>query len=206
MIKDRVYKIPIENADEYYLDFFSKFEKKYPFFEVIKHYVKKIIIEYVPEMSKKDVVMLYLNNNIYISPTLKNLEYLREGLIHEIGHILLSRSELQNNEKLKDEFFYKRKVVLQNLMQDYKVPQRIQDLFKNLEEFSIELDDYLNKTITYENMSQYIEGCFLDSYAISSFDEYLATGFEMYFSEYKESLKITNPILYANIDKLLEKF
>lgn len=203
---DKIYKIPIINGDEFHLDFFQKFEKTFPKFSIVRNYVKKIIIEYVSEMSKKDVVMLYLNNNIYISPTLRNFEYLKEGFLHEIGHILLSRSEINDNEKIKDEFFLKRKLVLQELMRDYKVPQRIQDLFKNLEEFSIELDKYLNEKIGYNRMEQYIDGYFLDPYAISSFDEYLAIGFQMYFSEYRDALKNTNPILYQNIETLLDKF
>lgn len=200
-----LYKIPIENADKYFIDFIKKFEKNYPKFKIINHYVEKIIIKHIQEMYEQDVMMLYLKNNIYISPTLKNVEYIEEGLLHEIGHILLSRSEINDNEQVKDEFFLKRKLVLEELMQDYKIPQRIQDLVKNLEEFSPELDKYFNEKIGYEKLSKYINGYFLDPYGMSSYDEYLATGFQLFYSEYRNSLQKTNPILFKEIEKLNSK-
>lgn len=206
MKNNSIYKIPIENADEYLLNFFHEFEETYPKFAIIKHYVKKIVIEQVEQMSEQDLAMVYLNNKIYISPMLRNKGYIEEGLIHEIGHILLSRSEINNNDQVKDEFFFKRKMVLDSLMQQFEVSQRIQDLFKNLEDFSPELDKFLNEIIGYEKLGPHISGCFLDPYAISSFDEYLATGFQLYYSEYRNALKKTNPILYREIDKLIDRF
>lgn len=200
----RLFGIPVE-ADDYYSDFFVQFQKNYPKFSLIKQYVKKIIVKHIKQMSEMDMHMVYLQDKIFISPMLRNEEVLEEGLIHEIGHILLSKSSLQNNEDIKDEFFLKRKMTLNDILNDIEVPQRIQDLLKNSYMFSKEVDDYFNNQIGYEKLAQYIDGYFLDPYAISSYDEYLATGFQMYYSEYKDLLRQTNPLLYQEIDKVLSK-
>jgi hypothetical protein len=200
----RLFGIPVE-ADEYYSDFFVQFQRKYPKFSLIKQYVKKIIVKQIKQMSEMDMHMVYLEDKIFISPMLRNEEILEEGLIHEIGHILLSKSSLQNNEDIKDEFFLKRKMSLNDILNDIEVPQRIQDLLKNSYTFSKEVDDYFNNQIGYEKLAQYIDGYFLDPYAISSYDEYLATGFQMYYSDYKDLLRQTNPLLYQEIDKVLSK-
>jgi hypothetical protein len=133
---------------------------------------------------------------------------LEEGLVHEIGHILLSRSKINNNEDLKDEFFLKRKYVLEKMLSDdeLEIPPRIIDLIKNVQDFSKELDVFFSQKIGYENMDKYIDGYFLDPYGISSFDEYLATGFQLYFSEYRDLLKRTNPLLFKELSELLDKF
>lgn len=202
----KLYGIPIANDDEFYQDFFERFEKAHPRFGIIKKFVKKIIVEHIDEMEQQDVVMLYLDDKIYISPTVKNIDILEEGLIHEIGHIILSRSELAEDDAIKQEFFTKRKLVLAELQQEIHVPQRIADLIKNLEVFSKELDTFFNKSVGYEKLGAYIKGYFLDAYAMSSYDEYLATGFEMFYSEYNDALRKTNPVLYRSISSLVEKF
>lgn len=203
----RIYKIPIQ-ADPSYESFFKFFEEKYPKFGLVKNFVTKIVVKQLDQMTEQDMQMLYYKDKIYISPMLKHKDFLEEGLVHEIGHILLSRSKINNNEDLKDEFFLKRKYVLEQMLQDdeLEVSSRIMDLLKNVQDFSKELDDFFNKKIGYENLNKYIDGYFLDPYAISSFDEYLATGFQLYFSEYKDLLRSTNPILYKELDNLLSKF
>lgn len=203
----KLYKIPIE-ADPQYEEFFRDFEKKYPKFGIVKNFVNKIVVQHLDQMSKQDMQMLYYKNKIFISPLLRNEEFLEEGLVHEIGHILLSRSKINNDEDLKDEFFLKRKCVLQKMLSDddLDIPPRIMDLLKNVQDFSKELDDFFNKKIGYENLNQYISGYFLDPYGISSFDEYLATGFQLYFSEYRDLLKQTNPLLFKELNELLDKF
>ena len=104
---------------------------------------------------------------------------------------------LKSDQRIKEEFLRKRKHLHDILWASgFKAPL---SLFMD-SEYDQEFDDFLHKTVGYEQLSELIRGLFITPYAATSIAEYFATGFtEFYLDSNHNFLNKVSPQLYGKL-------
>jgi Mlc titration factor MtfA (ptsG expression regulator) len=126
-----------------------------------------------------------------------------ECLIHEFAHAIedQSKNRIYADGDLAREFLAKRTVLYNMLKNDYKISKND---FLNIN-FSQNFDDFINKTVGYNNIGLLTSGMFLSPYGCTSLREYFANCFEHYFIESPQAVQKLAPIAYKKIKAVLTK-
>ena len=164
--------------------------------------VEFIYIGWLDEYEKRNINSFYEEGTLYLNNIQDSEEQMVEDIIHEIAHSLEEPygMQLYADGRLQKEFIGKRKRLYYLMASDgYEIPLRS---FLNTE-FDEDFDDMLYKEIGYEKLSQYIAGLFIDAYSVTSIREYLAGGFqEFYTTERPTYLQKICPELYIKLKQL----
>ena len=161
--------------------------------------IEMIIIGNFPEFERRKLNAFYDGGTIYISPDQDSNEDLYDDLVHEVAHSVEQPygAFIYQNGKLEQEFLEKRRALHKVLWQlDYKIPENV---FLN-PEYDEEFDMFLLDKVGYDKLETLTQGIFVSPYAVTSLQEYFATGFTEYFLDSNHSyLKQASPQLYKKL-------
>jgi hypothetical protein len=168
--------------------------------------INKIHIGIFPELEENGLVAkLTDDDEIYISSKQKDKKNAVASLTHELGHSVVKRysSYFLADNTLKNEFLKKRKSLYTKISDNLKFGHTT---WKELREKFVVLDynqtvDELIGRIGPEKLRQYIQNVFVSTYSLTSFDEYIAEGIEIFYSvpSMAPSVKLICPVLYKKI-------
>jgi len=161
--------------------------------------IEMIIVGNFPEFERRKLNAFYDGGTIYVSPDQDNDDDLYDDLVHETAHSIEQPygALIYQNGKLEQEFLEKRRNLHKVLWQlDYKIPENV---FLN-PEYDEEFDMFLLDKVGYDKLETLTQGIFVSPYAVTSLQEYFATGFTEYFLDSNHSyLKQTSPQLYKKL-------
>jgi len=157
--------------------------------------------DYEP-LKARQVQSLFINGTILISNDMKDDKELFATIIHEIGHAVeeIAKDFLYSDGRIAKEFLAKRKTLYNLLKDDYKINPKS---FLNIN-FDTSFDNFIYKSIGYDNLGVITNGLFLSPYACTSLREYFANGFEHYFLKDDGGINEVSPILYKKIKLILK--
>lgn len=165
----------------------------------LREEVEMVIIGWFDEFEKRSINAFYKDGALYISNVQDNEADMFDDIIHEIAHSLESKYgyEIYGDQRIKEEFLRKRKHLHDILWASgFKAPL---SLFMD-SEYDQEFDDFLHKTVGYNQLSELIRGLFITPYAATSIAEYFATGFtEFYLDSNHNFLNKVSPQLYGKL-------
>ena len=147
---------------------------------------------------KRNTNAAYMDGAIYLSHNQDNESDLLDDIIHELGHALIEKENINifGDGLIKNEFLAKRTTLKRILRtKGYAVPKSFNSI-----NFSQEVDDFLYKEVGYETLENLITGLFTSPYAITSLEEYFTTGMEDYFLGKSTLLKMISPHLYNKME------
>jgi len=164
--------------------------------------IEMIIIGNFPEFERRKLNAFYDGGTIYVSPDQDSNDDLYDDLVHEAAHSVEQPygAFIYQNGKLEQEFLEKRRTLHKVLWQlDYKIPENV---FLN-PEYDEEFDMFLLDKVGYDKLETLTQGIFVSPYAVTSLQEYFATGFTEYFLDSNHSyLKQLSPQLYKKLSLL----
>lgn len=173
--------------------------------KIHKKLLKNIEVVYYGEVGlESGKTGLCTSGMLYLSD--KYPEQLEETILHELCHSLEEtlRSHIEDRDELKKEFLFKRHQLYANL---YDAGYRnLRKEWFDTTSFDKTFDDLLFENIGTEVVLQYTNGLFPTTYSCSSINEYVACGFELYFSNQKQSLKNCPELLKYNQEIEKAKF
>jgi len=198
-------KIPIfikdplpENIDlDYILDLI---EKKVP--EHLVYGIDMVYIGDFEEFRENDTNAAYKDGAIYITNHQSDEADMIDDIIHEIAHSCEESyySLIYSDGQIQNEFLGKRKKLFDILRQEgYNI--LLKD-FLNIE-YSSEFDEFLYKEVGYDKLTFFTMGLFVSPYGATSCREYFANGFEHYFLNEPQYVKIVSPTVYGKVDGLV---
>tara|TARA_Y100000034_G_C6842447_1_gene381274 strand:+ start:425 stop:1120 length:696 start_codon:yes stop_codon:yes gene_type:complete len=157
-------------------------------------------------LNKRKVDAIYLEGAIYIKNDYKDSNTMVTDIIHEVAHCLEENfaEELYLDGQIEREFLNKREglyYILRSTKYDVKPFDK---LFVNTE-YSNELEQFLFNDVGYERLKLLTSNSFISPYAISSINEYFASGFERYILGERERLQKISPALFNVLEGLLER-
>jgi len=144
----------------------------------------------------------YKDNALYITNDQDNENDMMDDIVHEIAHAVEEQFEeqLYSDVTIENEFRGKRETLYHLLDQEGYEPPGKQ--FNNIE-YNKYFDHYLYNIVGYPTLNALTAGLFYSPYAVTSYREYFANGFENYFLRDQNYLKKVSPILYNKIVDLL---
>mgnify|MGYP003122822937 FL=1 len=163
--------------------------------------VDMIYIGEFKTLQDKEANALYQDGAIYLTNIQDDDMDMIDDIIHEIAHSIeeLYGHGIYDDGAVEREFLAKRRRLFSDLESNqYDPPRELQ--YKT--EYSLELDNYLYKEVTYDAMWHFVGGLFPSPYAATSIREYFARGFEEYVMDNKKELKTMCPSLYKKIKDL----
>jgi len=164
--------------------------------------VEMVIIGWFEEFEKRSINAFYKDGALYISNVQDDEEDMFDDVVHEIAHSIESTYgyEIYGDQKIKDEFLRKRKHLHDILWSTgFKAPL---STFMD-SEYNQDFDDFLYKTVGYDQLSELVRGLFISPYAATSVEEYFATGFtEFYLDSNHNFLNKVSPQLYNKLAML----
>jgi hypothetical protein len=159
------------------------------------------------DLNRRDIQSMLKDGAIWISSNnIKNIitePLVIENIIHEVGHLLEEKFQLQiyGDGRVENEYNSKKNRLFQLLKNDgYKVEINLffsDDMLK-------ELDHFLYKDVGYDKISLLSAGLFLSPYSITTIREYFATGLLDFLLGEDDHLEDISPILYEKINKVIE--
>jgi len=171
---------------------------------IFKSIIKSIIILDSPVFDEREVNAFYQDSTLYISNEQDDLNDIIDDIVHEFAHALevYFESELYGDGQIKDEFLKKR-TLLKHILKYEGLDVDNYDF--NMLDYTKTLDDFFYKTVTYEKINNLTNhGLLITPYAITSLQEYFATGFEEYILGDGRELSNISPKLFAKIKNILE--
>jgi len=183
----------------------AEFVFKYISSRVPAHLIDGVDIIYIgkfPYMIEKGFNAYYEDGAIYVTNEQENDRDMIEDIVHEIAHACesLYHELIYGSGSIFSEFKTRRGLLADLLEQLYELPED----FRTKIEYDEEIDGFLYETIGYDVLSQITTGIFISPYAATSVNEYFARGFEEYFLNSQETLKMINPRLYEIIKQISE--
>ena len=146
-----------------------------------------------------DLDAFYDGGTLYISQEQDDEKDMYDNIVHEIAHSLEQPygPTLYQDGKIEREFLEKRRHLHKILWQmGYKLPEAA---FLN-PEYDEEFDMFLLDKVGYDKLETLTQGIFVSPYAVTSLQEYFATGFTEYFLDSNHSyLKQLSPQLYKKL-------
>jgi hypothetical protein len=170
-----------------------------------KHLVDDVDSVYIGQykpLNDRQIDSMYVNGSILISNKQPSEKELYGTFIHEFAHAIEERERdlIYSDGLLSREFLAKRNNLYLLLRDDYELNKKA---FLDVN-FNQEFDDFIYKTIGYDNLGVITSNLFLSPYACTSLREYFANGFEHYFLKEGEDLKKISPHLYKKIRQVLK--
>ncbi len=177
----------------------KKIESDLP--EHIVYDVDSIYVGQFSALNDRQVDSLYISGTILVSNKQENDKQLFDTLIHEFAHAVedVAKSFIYSDGELSREFLSKRSYLYNILKDDYKLNKKA---FININ-FNSEFDDFLNKTIGYDNLGVLTANLFLSPYACTDLREYFANGFEHFYRSSPQEVKRISPAVYKKVKAVL---
>lgn len=153
-------------------------------------------------LKQKQVQSLYFNGAIFLSNEIENEEDLILSLIHECAHALEEndREYVYDDGEIEKEFLMKR-IQAYNVLKTQGYDNLNKNDFYNLS-YDINLDNIFKNIIGYSTLAGFTSNIFLSPYAITSYREYFANGFEKYFSGKAELVKKISPAIFEKLSNI----
>ncbi len=179
----------------------SEIESKFP-----KHLIENIETIYIGNykpLQDRQIDSMYVNGSIMITNNQPSNEELFGTFIHEFAHAIEEeyKESIYSDGLLSREFLAKRNTLYNLLKDDYEINKKF---FLDID-FNQGFDDFVYKTVGYDNLGIITSGLFISPYACTSLREYFANGFEHYFLKEVVELKEKSPTLLKKIKLLLRK-
>ena len=145
----------------------------------------------------------YKDNALYITNDQDSENDMMDDIIHEVAHAVEERFEdqLYSDLAIENEFRGKRTTLYHFLDQEGFEPSL--EKFNNVE-YDKYFDHYLYNIIGYPKLSTLTTGLFYSPYAVTSYQEYFANGFEEYFLRDRGYLKRISPFLFDKLENITE--
>ena len=145
----------------------------------------------------------YKDGALYITNDQENENDMIDDIIHEMAHAIEEKygANIYADGKLEEEFLSKRVSLYGLLEQEGYDPSK--EKFYNIE-YDKYFDHYLYNVVGYPLLESLIIGLFYSSYAVTSINEYFASGFENYLLKDRDYLKSMSPVLYNKINDILD--
>ena len=167
--------------------------------------IKKIVIT---DMSKIGGGLpfnaYYINNVIFIDKEQDGTVDVLDDIVHEISHHLEKKygDLIYGDKTLESEFITKRKFLYDILAANELLPP---NLIRTTTKYEKKLDDYFYNKLG-AKLNNFINGLFINEYALTSLREYYGVGFEKYLMEYNNhaTIKKQSPVLFEKLQKLIK--
>lgn len=178
--------------------------KKFILTNISKQLFSNIDIIYLYDLKDSETKAYYDSGMIVINlPLIKDDKDFIKTLLHELIHSQLDVIKNSNTiETVIQEYLRKRGKVLNKLLTYNNSDPKFNSNYANLE-YDQEFESYLKDKITYQIVYPVSHIYFPSPYAISSIDEYLCIGFEIYLLENKSWLEEFCPELYKLIENTI---
>ena len=187
-----------ENIDIDYV--ISSIEKKVP-----EHLVYGIDMVYVGDFEEfriRDTNAAYKDGALYITNDQTDEDDMIDDIVHEMSHACEEtyHSLIYADGKIQNEFVGKRKRLYEILKaEEYKV--NLQDFLNT--EYSKDFDEFLYQEVGYDKLTFFTMGLFVSPYGATSYREYFANGFEHYFLNDPQYVRVVSPAVYDKVDGLV---
>lgn len=171
----------------------------------IQQTVDAVYIGDFPFLKKREVDALFDQRTIYVSNEQQSVQELLKNIVHEFAHGCEETyyEDVYGDSAIKDEFLNKRQRLFE-VLTAYGFSQMQKEDYLNAE-YNAEFDEFLYKTVGYSKLGTLSRGIFLSPYAATSLREYFANGFEKYFLDNREQVKIISPNLYQKLELFTNK-
>lgn len=166
-------------------------------------YIDYIIIGQFKELNTRSVNAAYMDGAIYVTNEQDDEDDLLDDLVHEIAHAVEERNfiEIYSDGNIESEFLAKRERLFHLLSAEEDLDLEYQNFQKP--EYSKEFDSLLYYQIGYPLLAAVSVNIFYSPYAITSLNEYFASGFEIYYNKKDHNrLSSISPILFDKLEKL----
>lgn len=162
--------------------------------EHVLYDVDAIYIGNCKPLDDRQVDSIYISGSILVKPEQASNKDLFNTLVHEFAHAVeeTAKDFIYSDGDVGGEFLNKRNRLFNMLKDDYKVSKK---QFLNVN-FDQKMDDFLAKEIGYTNLDLLTNGLFLSPYAATSLREYFANGFEHFYIEGPDRVKLISPAVY----------
>lgn len=166
-----------------------------------KNLFKNIDVIYLYDLKDPEVKAYYENGMIVVNlPLVKDDKDFIKTVLHESIHSIMAEiRQLDLISLVTEEYLRKRGKVLNKLLSYNNSDPKFNSNYSNIE-YDEEFESYLKDKITYQIVYPISYIYFPSPYAISSLNEYLCIGFEIYFLENKSWLQEFCPELYKLIE------
>jgi len=176
-------------------DVIKSIEKRIP--EHVLYDVDAIYIGDCKPLQDRQVDSIYVSGSILVKPNHSSNKDLFNTLVHEFAHAVeeTAKEYIYADGDVGNEFLNKRNRLYNMLKNDYQISKK---MFLNIN-FDQKMDDFLAKEIGYSNLNLLTNGLFLSPYGATSLREYFANGFEHFYIEGPENVKLISPAIYHKI-------
>ena len=178
----------------------SSIEKRVP--EHLAYGIDMVYIGDFEEFKERNVNAAYKDGALYVSNEQLDEDDMIDDIVHEMSHACEESyySLIYSDGKIQNEFAGKRKRLFETLKaEEYKVD--IED-FLNID-YSKGFDEFLYQEVGYDKLTFFTMGLFVSPYGATSYREYFANGFEHYFLQDPQYVKIISPAVYEKVDGLV---
>jgi len=178
----------------------SSIEKTVP--EHLIYGIDMIYVGQFEEFKEREINAVYKDGALYTTNEQSDEADMIDDIVHEMSHACEESyySLIYSDGNIQNEFAGKRKRLFETLKaEDYKVD--IED-FLNID-YSKEFDEFLYQEVGYEKLTFFTMGLFVSPYGATSYREYFANGFEHYFLNDPQYVKVISPDVYEKIDGLV---
>jgi len=175
--------------------------------EELFQYIDYFIIGDFNSFKEREINALYHEGVIYISNIQEDEQDLIDDIIHELAHSIEKNQKglIYGGVSLESEFHSRRMKLYQKLLDEgFNEVRKMKDKFSN-PEYDSDFDFFIYENIGYENIRKYASSIFVTPYAVTSLEEYFATGFEYYFLKSRKKLREVSPYLFSVIERIYEE-
>tara|TARA_B100000902_G_scaffold391480_1_gene442206 strand:- start:837 stop:1529 length:693 start_codon:yes stop_codon:yes gene_type:complete len=167
--------------------------------------IDSIFVGMFDEFDIRDTNAMYKDGAIYLSSDQEDEADVIDDIIHEIAHSLEVPygGIIYGDGDLEKEFLAKRARLYHILDKEDLKPSA--ELFQDAS-YSLQMDDYLYKTVGYDRLNFIAASynLFTSAYSATALREYFSNGFEYYYLDNPSYLKEICPVLYKKIKEISE--
>lgn len=167
--------------------------------QTLFYYVDVVYVGQFDDFEEKNTNAKYEDGAIYLTNLQDDADDMIDDIVHELAHSvsLNNQEEIFSDFHIENEFLIKRKQ-LKRILLYHNYDVGLFD-FNNIK-YSSEFDALLYKEIGYPALRALTHHLFITPYAITSKEEYFATGFEEYYLRDRKFLYKVSPNLYKKIN------
>jgi len=178
----------------------SQIERKIP-----KHLLEDVETIYIGNykpLQDRQIDSMYVNGSIMITNNQPSDKEMFGTFIHEIAHAIEEKEKdlIYADGRLAKEFLAKRNTLYNLLKDDFELDKRA---FLDIN-FNQSFDNFVYKTVGYDNLGVITNGLFISPYGCTSLREYFANGFEHYFLNDHTEIKEKSPTLFKKVREVLK--
>jgi len=169
--------------------------------EYLFHYVDIIYVGHFDDFDENNTNAKYQDGAIYLTNLQDDVRDMIDDIVHELAHAISENNttEIFSDYQVENEFVLKRKQ-LERILR-YKGHSVYGLRFAN-PDYSLKFDEFLYKEVGYSALRTLSSNIFTSPYAITSIQEYFASGFEEFYIGDRRRLYKISPKLYNKINEL----